>query len=341
MKRLWSTSQFTRRTQIRVRKFYRRRRQTHPEALPPALLSAPPGELSLKAPQVLKLFDAPKNTLNYCSRLETHIATPNARVFLDLSAVQEFRTDALLLLRAIFGSPARAARTTIRGNLPSDPAVAAEFKESGFFTGIAQPPTHLPHAKGLMLGKSSNVVYARIAAELVEFALTHSHMSPNCTDASWQSLVELMTNTHNHAATRRGTRSGRYHSSRAPRWFASVYCRDNVAHFNFVDLGVGILNSAPANNFLQGLSSSLSSHGRIRLLTDAFCGHVGSATGQPGRGLGLPRMRADAKKHSLPRLEVLTSNIVGSVAALDFRSVGGSLQGTAFRWHTDSDGGTP
>ena len=338
MKRLWSLPKFTRRTTIRVRKLYRRRRrrQTRPAGLPPAIPSASPGELLLKAPGVLRLFDAPEDTLNYCSRLATHIATPNARVFLDLSAVQDVTTDALLLLRAIFGSEGRAARTTIRGNLPSAPAVAAEFKESGFFNGIAQPPGPLPHAKGLMLGKSHSLVYASIAADLVDFARAHSHMSRGCTDASWQNLVELMTNTHNHAATRRGLRS-----SRAPRWFASVYCRDNVAHFNFVDLGVGILNSAPAKGFLQKLRSSLHSHGRIRLLTDAFCGRVGSATGEPGRGLGLPRMRKDAKQDRLPHLEVLTSDIVGSVAALDFRSVDGSLRGTAFRWYTNSDGGTP
>ena len=342
MKRLWSTPKFASRNEIRARKFQRRRHKARLTGPRTELRSTPAQqELLLKAPRVLKLFDAPSDTLDYCYRLETHIVTPNTRVFLDLSGVLEFTTDALLLLRAILGSPSRGRRTEVRGNLPSDPVVAAEFKESGFFTGIAHPPANLPNAKGLMLNKSHDRVYASIAAELVDFARAHSSMSCECAKACWQSLVELMTNTHNHAATKRGTHRRPHNSSHGHKWFASVYCRDHVAYFNFIDLGVGILNSAPVKNFLQALRSSMSAHGQIRLLTDAFCGRVGSATGRPGRGLGLPKIRGQAKEHLLPHLEVLTSNIVGCVGDLNFRSVDGSLHGTAFRWHTDSGRGKP
>lgn len=83
----------------------------------------------------------------------------------------------------------------------------------------------------------------------------------------------------------------------------------------------------------------MSASGRSNLLKDAFEGRVGSATGKPGRGLGLPRMMKHAKEGRLLQLQVLTSDVVGSVVNLDFRSASHSLRGTVFRWQTGREGG--
>lgn len=331
MKRLWSTHEFTLRQKRRRRKFDRRRhaqeRQTALRKQPTRLRASRSRqrELSLPAPETLSLFDAPNETLKYCNTLRNHLTQPGMKIFLDLGSVQSFTSDALLLIRAIMDS--RARHTQIGGNLPRDPTVASEFKASGFFDGFDKPPEDLPLPKGLILKKSNNTVRAKIAAELVDFAKEHMPIiTKECTNACFQTLVEVMTNTHNHA---RGQRQ------RFPqKWFVSVYCRDQTAYFSFIDLGIGILKSAPARNMLQETGALISSYARIRLLKDAFEGKIGSATGKPGRGLGLPRMKRDAKKGTLSDLKVLTSDVVGSVADLDFTTVTHSLRGTAFRWCT-------
>ena len=256
---------------------------------------------------------------------------------MDLRAIEHFTSDSLLLLRAMMDATSRAPDTRVSGNLPRDPMVAAEFKASGFFEGFANPPADLPKPSGLMKKKSDLVVYARVAADLVDFASKQAAVTRDCAKASSQNLIETMTNTHNHAGHHKnGKRSRKRHE----RWWASVYCRDNVAYFSFVDLGVGILSSAPAKGFLRGLKKSgalPASVGRASLLKDAFRGVLGSATGKPGRGLGLPRMKRDATEHRLLQLQVLTSKVVGSVVDLDFRSTKHSLQGTAFRWQTSQE----
>lgn len=78
------------------------------------------------------------------------------------------------------------------------------------------------------------------------------------------------------------------------------------------------------------------SSGRAGLLKDAFEGRIGSVTEKPGRGLGLPRMRKHAKEGRLLQLQVLTSDIVGSVDNLDFTSVNHFLRGTVYGWRVKS-----
>ena len=326
MKRLWSTREFVVGQRIRARKLDRRRRSAPEQRAGsdtrPSWRQLPrfgQHEVSLPAPKALKLFDEPDETLEYCNKLMTYLTRPGTRVFLDLDGVQDFTTDALLLIRTVMDSPSRARQTQVRGNLPSDPSVAAEFKASGFFAGFAKPPADLPEAKGMMLKKSSDMVYSKVAAELVDFSMKHGAVEKKCANACSQNLVELMTNTHNHAGNRRRVRRSR--------------------NFNFIDLGVGILSSAPARNLLQKTGVSLLSYGRARLLIDVFRGTVGSATGKPGRGLGLPRMKKDAENGQLLNLQVLTADVVGSIDDLNFRSTRRPLRGTAFHWRTSHEGG--
>ena len=191
-----------------------------------------------------------------------------------------------------------------------------------------------------MLKKSASMVYSEVAAQLVDFAMKHTAMEKPCANACSQNLIELMTNTHNHAAGKK-TYDKRSRRPQRKTWFVSVYCRDGKAYFNFIDLGVGILKSAPARNLARRIQKSgvVTPYGHSRLLSDAFRGLVGSATGDPGRGLGLPRMREDAEQDRLSNLQVLTSDVVGSIVDLRFQTMGESLQGTAFSWRAGQNEG--
>ena len=347
MKRRWSTSAFIAGQKIRAQRRERRRRSLRKTLTAFAKGSTRPrvSRLSdepfpLTAPKVLKLFSRPDATLAFCNTIRSQLERPGSTVFLDFSEVESFTTDALLLIRSAMDPLSRARQTHVRGNLPSDPGVAAEFKASGFFAGFAKPPADLPEAKGIMLKKSANMVHPRVAAEIVDFARKHATVSTSCANACSQSLIELMTNTHNHAAGKK-TRGKKWRRRHRKTWFTSVYCREGTAYFNFIDLGVGILKSAPARNLARRIQKAglIPSYGHSRLLADAFRGLVGSATGEPGRGLGLPKMREDAEQDRLSNLNVLTSDIVGTVVDLDFRTMRKSLQGTAFGWRAGKDKG--
>ena len=338
MKYLWTTGEYALRQVRRRHKFDRRaiqaqkkkrrqrRRTPRPRPRRPAQQ-----ELSLPAPTNLSLIKNPNETIEYCNILRTSLRGRGPRIFLNLNKIAYFTSDALLLIRAMLLS-ARGQNRDVGGNLPVNPTVASEFKASGFFNGFEQPPSDLPRARGLMLNKSENTVVARMAGDLVGFAKKHVIMTKECQNACFQTLVEVMTNTHDHAGTRVST--GVRQLSKRLKWFVCVYCIEGIAYFTFVDLGIGILNSAPARTFLQKSGASISSYGRIRLLKEAFEGKIGSVTGNPGRGLGLPRMKQDAEKGTLTDLVVLTSDVIGSVADLNFRAISTPLKGTLFHWCT-------
>jgi hypothetical protein len=227
-------------------------------------------------------------------------------------------------------------RSNVGGNLPADPEVASKFKASGFFTGFAKPPDELPEAKGMLKTRTSRRVHSEIAADLVRFAEKHASMSRQVAIRSSATLVEAMTNTHNHAgSTARGTFNKRRRGEWP--WYAGVYCEDGVAYFSFVDLGVGILRSTHARQFLRLFGGTIEAYGRPKLLKDVFNGAVGSSTCDPGRGNGLPKMKSDADSNGLPRLQVATSSVIGMVSDLDFRVVKSNFHGTLLRWRSNSD----
>ncbi|HWB16884.1 MAG TPA: hypothetical protein VG538_10800 [Vicinamibacterales bacterium] len=226
-----------------------------------------------------------------------------------------------------------ALTVNVGGNMPEKLDVAAKLKASGFFTGFAKPPGQLPDPVGMMRDSFERLVINTKAEAMVDFARDHASLNSAEASVSYQTLMEVMSNTHHHA--NRSAEAGKLDPDVAPsqpaRWFAMVYCEDGVAYFTIADLGVGILNSYPARRFLSKLGIGVGAYGSARLLTDAFTGEVGSSTELPGRGRGLPKMLNDAKT-TLPTMRVLTSSTTGEIASLAFRRVPEGFHGTIFRW---------
>ena len=333
MKRYWSTPEYARRVRRLQRRSLRQRRRK-----PSGVRSTPrtrvPRDISphkrLSVPKTLDLFSAPHECTKLLKQFSDLLRKKDTHVFLDLSHVESFSNDALIAIRAMMRSARRSHGATVSGNIPDDQQVAAEFKASGFFDGIAVPPPDLPPPKGIVRSYTKDRVHADIAAELVSFARRHVHISQESANACSQNLIELMTNTHNHAGYTRNVRRGQkpiHHT-----WFTSVYCTAGVAHFSFVDLGRGILGATHHQKRWRRLDASLRPRGRAKLLEDVFTGKFGSVTQDKGRGYGLPRLRRDAVRRKLGEARVFTADVFGGVKANRYRTTETPLQGTLFTW---------
>ena len=159
---------------------------------------------------------------------------------------------------------------------------------------------------------------------------------------SGKNLVECMTNTHNHAkGTQVQVRSHLANRNRKKHeeWIAGVMCNDGIAHFAFVDQGVGICASVGAQGWLARVRQSLIRYGPEKLVRDAFEGKLGSSTRAKGRGLGLPRMAHDAQRGLLLDLRVRTGKVEGNVETMVFHQTKEHLHGTVFTWTTPNSGG--
>lgn len=297
----------------------------------------------LPAPDYLSLFGNMRETLAYCNRVRSSASRPNAEVYLDFKGVRRFTSDALLLVRAIMDECQRTGPSrrpaTFSGNLPSNDSVATEFKATGFFQGFSHPPANLPAPKGTIRKYSRGVVDGDRATRLCRFAWEKSEIeNKQLFFASRRTLVELMNNTHEHALAGRNTTNSKVRkdvpqpSSRP--WYASVYCRDGSAYFNFLDFGVGIMGTAPVKRAAHRLQRRLGIQiASTRLLEEVFDGKAGSSTTKPGRGHGLPNMKRDANgAGGLLGLKVLTSDVFGTVADSQFDTLGESFRGTFYHW---------
>ena len=289
----------------------------------------------INVPENLQLFDNTEETLRFCNKMADYLSKPGTSVFVDFDNLRSFSIDVLTLIWSIMES--KNHDTNVNGNLPRDEKVASEFKESGFFSRkFDVQPRNLPKPTGLILAKySENKVQPETAEELVDFAKKHTDIDNDCLSACFKTLIELMINTHNHASTIENKSTNR--KSNLKNWFVSVHCKQGKANFVFLDLGVGILNSASAKSKLKRLGVSILSYGSIPLLKDAFNEKMRSITGKPGRGLGLSRIRENSRNGLLSDFRVLTSNIIGSVPDLEFKKIDRYFDGTAFSWTLSSE----
>ncbi len=260
-------------------------------------------------------------TVANCEKIRQHLKNDRP-VFVDISGLTGFTLAGAIYLAASLTHS--SSRSLVRGNLPANKTVASEFLESGFFSGFKLQDGRLPSPRGSWRRRQQHEVAAEIAEELVDFANRGIEVEPEQARAIWQNLVECMTNTRNHA-----TLKGETHE--VP-WIAGVWCNNGIAHFAFVDEGVGICGSTEAQSWLKFKGLSLLGYGPDRLIKDAFEGSLGSSTGERGRGLGLPRMRRDADAGLLQNLCVRTGRATGRIDKMVFRKAKEHLRGTVLTW---------
>ena len=325
MKRLFSTRDRAVYSERRRRKLeYRRLRPKTVEGVRVGALPKQSTPVSFQG--TLDPVSEDSETIINCKKIRDLLKS-GTPVFVDLSKLEGLTLAGAMYLAATIDNvkmPESQPPPLVRGNMPENKAVASEFLASGFFAGFkTNDDRKLPTAQGAWRRREERQVVAQTAADLVDFARQKIGMTPEQGRAIWQNLVECMTNTRNHS---------RNEEANEEPWIAGVMCSNNVAHFAFVDEGVGICGSTEAQSRLKFRGLSLIGYGPDRLVKDAFEGKLGSSTGAKGRGLGLPRMRRDARAGLLQNLHVRTGRAMGQINKMVFRRTKHELRGTVFTW---------
>ena len=274
------------------------------------------------------------------TQIRRRVEAADAHIYVDLSEVEHFTLAGVILLWAGIRSRERWRRQSIRirGNMPADAAVASDFAASGFFNDFEVTGGQLPTTQAKWTSARRKKVVAEKAAELVDFAAANVTLRGDQKRAMWQNLVECMMNTTNHAAGLTASSSGTNGGvAGMEEWIAGVRCQDGVAQFAFVDMGVGICQSAKAETFLRRAGVSLGVFGQSRLVKEAFEGTLASSTGSKGRGLGLPRMRRDAKTGLLEALQIRTGKVWGVIDTMRFQETNDSFEGTVLTWQASGN----
>ena len=286
-----------------------------------------------KAPAVFSIVENPAETISFFNRI-IYIMTKKKtirRLFIDIKDVTSLRIEALMYLLAIMNNHNKKYDDLayFSGNEPTDITVRKKFEESGFYNYV--------HPKrNVRLNKSTDnlqIVSGRncdteTAKSVANFVSTIANVSHRKCSFIYNTMIELMSNTHKHAYIDNGIL--------VPIWYCFVeYDGDSKVYFTFMDTGRGIPTTVQ-KNFAERLDV-LGIIEENKYVISALNGEFRTATRQGFRGKGLPKIREYSTNERIMDLHIVSNKAYVEVfqTAYQGNDLEEAIQGTLYYWSID------
>ena len=206
----------------------------------------------------------------------------NDKIYFDLSKVRTVSADAIMYLIATIRNTKRirAFKICCSGNAPVDPEARKKFIQSGFYDYVSSTvitySTYVDHIKI----KAGNEASPQVAGEVCDFVHSLTNLSILDTKFLYPMIIELMTNTTQHA----------YNSISfmENNWYIYVEDRKDSVKFVFLDTGIGIPKTI-RTKFGERIASILSNNDAY-FIASSLRGEFRSETRLEYRGKGLPEI---------------------------------------------------
>jgi hypothetical protein len=248
-------------------------------------------------------------------------------VFIDMDRVQAMTPEAVTVLVYVIDSVDYDDMTRVRGNLPDKRDFVDLLSEGGFFRYVN---TNAYRSRGNGAGKIFERGDYQVESDKARRLLENANsLVPGDWDFHWDgiqgAIIECMNNTVEHASGSSDSRT---------KWWLSVYCdtERGVAHFTFVDDGVGIFESLGSKGLLGIFKSALGITEKPKVLHQLLKGEIASSTGLDYRGRGLPNIYKKQERGQLKNLTIVTNNVVGDAQMLKFSRLSENFSGTFLYW---------
>lgn len=301
-------------TPSRVRQ-QRGKRQTH-TLTPPDIFS-----LFQNSAETVAFFDKTVWTIRNCKVQDS--------IFFDLSNITEITTDAIMYLIAVIKNMRRLKtfRITCRGNLPIDENARDIIEKSGFYSYMQSSSPHKVTGDSTHMKISSGTdADGQLASSFCDFVQKQCNMTIKDTKKLYPMLIELMTNTHQHAY-----RENQY-GMMERFWYVSAWVTQIGVHFVFLDTGVGI--PATVHKKVLERMAELVAGNDAKYIESTLLGAFRTETKQLNRGKGLPGIYEDARNNKISNLCIVSNKGKCTVVGDGIRSekLNTSLEGTLFVW---------
>lgn len=287
-------------------------------------------QIELAAPRDFSLIREPERLVAHLNDITSAVGT-NRVIVSDLRNIEDFSTDALLCLIAFSNDRRFSGGSAIQGFEPTNAEVLDKFRDSGIygrrflrFADGAFRPAH-----GTIQRVNDKIVRGNFAREMIEFATLRIFGQVGPLKGVYTTMIECMNNTFNHAAA-----TGEAQQT----WWATVYCdtERRVAFFNFLDTGVGILESIRLK-YTDRLSRLFGLKDNTEFLQEVLEGKIGSRTGLDYRGNGLPQIVKRFEMGQLSRLIIVSNDVYADLENNDYRILPKEFSGTFFHWEISYD----
>jgi hypothetical protein len=243
---------------------------------------------------------------------------------LDMKDVVYLTVDAVTVLVAEIAALGKLRY--VRGSSPKQQNCKDLLNEYGFFEHLKSREPLPPREKGRIHSRKSKLVEPTIAQDLVRIGTKAAHGVQSRCIPTYSSLIECMSNTHNHA-------TGKDESMGTERWYSAVFGdaeRKRVC-CAFLDTGVGIFRST-GFKLLRKTYRLLKGDDDRDILRAMLAGEEGSRTGLAYRGKGLPGIHGFLQRGELKTLIIVANDVYANVSTNDFRLLRGNFPGTLVYW---------
>jgi hypothetical protein len=279
----------------------------------------------LQVPTNFSLIHNPEETIHFLREFST--LAINYNIKLDLTGVNGITTDAIAALVATI--KALGSRRNVQGNLPQESGCTDILNQSGFFEHVKLKRPLAAPTQGKISRRESKQVEPGLARDLVHIASQALFGEPRRCQTAYRALIESMSNTHNHAAGREPKDTVKQ------TWYSTVYADvpRSRACYTFLDTGVGIFKSIRLRT-LKKVYRTIGVSNNADILEEILEGKVGSSTGVPYRGKGLPSIYALLKRGGIKELIIIANTVYANVGAGEFRVLEIGFPGTLLYWET-------
>ena len=288
--------------------------------------------IKLTAPNVLSVFQNPIDTLKFFDTVREKVkaATVNNQLFFDLSNIQVVTIDSVMYLIAIIRNTKKikSLQITCSGNMPNDQKAKRVIESSGFYQFVS-PLYNYNHYK---INDSINITQGIdadpiLAGSICDFVHYHSTLGRKETRPLYKMIIELMTNTKQHAYNKNNVMDR--------NWY--IYVEDSHAYLSFVflDTGAGIPNTIKMKNLVEMIKGALDIDDANFIASAFDVTQMRSETKLSYRGKGLPEIYKRIKENYIEDFSVVSGK--GKCDFIDNgvinrTNMNNSIEGTMFCW---------
>ena len=283
----------------------------------------------LVAPKEFSIIYNSNETLSYFNKVIHTInsAKVNQKIFFNLMFVEVITIDSIMYLISIIKNMLKIKTFNIHcsGNVPKNELARKILENSGFYDYLS-PQYKLNNVRGDKITiKSGREADPVLAGEICEYVQQHYNLTSLHTKDLFTMIIELMTNTRQHAYTN--------NSYMKNKWYIFAEDRDKYIQFVFLDTGAGIPNTIKTN-FIEKVRDKIS-NADAYFIASALKGEYRTETGLSHRGKGLPEIRNRVKNKKISDFYIVSGSGMCSIDSdkqIQEIKLASDLTGTLFYW---------
>lgn len=250
-----------------------------------------------------------------------------SELFFNLSNITCVSVDAVMYLIALIKNTKllRIMSINCSGNIPQDASARRIIETCGFYKYVSpQYNVNKINNSNISISSGTNAD-AKLVGEICDFVHNNSSKSRVDTKSIYTLIVELMTNTRQHA----------YNNTKGVnnKWYIYTESTEEKIRFVFLDTGEGIPNTI-RTNFYEDLMRLIDNNDAY-FIASALSGKFRTETKQGHRGKGLPEIYNKAKEKSISLFSIVSCNgrcDIKNDGSIDEIKLDYGLKGTLFYW---------